>query len=243
MVVKPEEQLLWARKHRMKGAISFSDKKVALVLVDFQEEQRHDPLYSVAGFDNVLANASKLLAAARATRRLVVHSAYRRDFRLHPPRPFEPMTADGKPTFSDAVNAMTAICPEVAPQASEPVICKNDASAFCEGNLRQLLTGAEIEWLLIAGVWTEACVAATVRDGIAQGFRVLLVKDACGSGTDAMHQTAVLNLANRLYGGGVADTQRAIDLLHDKAVETWIAERPVPILFNFADMSDRYAEL
>jgi hypothetical protein len=58
-----------------------------------------------------------------------------------------------------------------------------------------------------------------------------------------MHQTAVLNLANRLYGGAVADTQRAIDLLHDKAVETWIAERPVPILFNLADVSDRYAEL
>jgi maleamate amidohydrolase len=129
---------------QMKTAVSFSAKKVALVLVDFQEEQRHDPLYSVAGFDNVLANAGKLLAAARATKRLVIHSAYRRDFSLRPPRPFEPVTADGKPTFSDAVNPMTAICPEVAPQASEPVICKNDASAFCEGKLRQLLAESEI---------------------------------------------------------------------------------------------------
>jgi maleamate amidohydrolase len=227
----------------MKTAISFDSKKVALLLVDYQEEQRHDPLYSVAGFDDVLANAGRLLRAARATKRLVIHAAYRRDFRLRPPRPFEPVTADGKPTFSDAVNPLTAICPEVAPQASEPVIYKNDASAFCEDNLRPLLAEAGIEWLVIAGVWTEACVAATVRDGIAQGFRVLLVKDACGSGTEAMHKTAVLNLANRLYGGAVTDTARAIELFHGRTVEAWVAECPVPILFDFTDAAERYAEL
>jgi nicotinamidase-related amidase len=131
----------------------------------------------------------------------------------------------------------------VAPQASEPVIHKNDASAFCEDNLDPFLSEAGIEWLVIAGVWTEACVAATVRDAIARGFRVLLVKDACGSGTEAMHKTAVLNLANRLYGGAVADTAHAIDLFQDKAVEAWVAERPVPILFDFADAAERYAEL
>jgi nicotinamidase-related amidase len=227
----------------MRTAISLDGKKVALLLVDLQEEQRRDPLYSVAGFDSVLANAAKLLKAARATARLVIHSAYRRDFRLLPPRPFEPVTADGKPTFSDAVNPLTAICPEVAPQGSEPVLCKNDASAFYEDNLRLLLTEAGIEWLVIAGVWTEACVAATVRDGTAQGFRVLLVKDACGSGTEAMHKTAVLNLANRLYGGAITDTVRAVGLLDDKTVEAWVAERPVPILFDFTDAAERYAEL
>lgn len=106
-----------------------------------------------------------------------------------------------------------------------------------------LLAAARIEWLVVAGVWTEACVAATVRDGIAQGLRVLLVKDACGSGTQAMHKTAVLNLANRLYGGAVTDTAGAMDLLAGKTVEAWVAERPVPILFNFTDAAERYAEL
>jgi nicotinamidase-related amidase len=227
----------------MRTPISFGGKKVALLLVDLQEEQRRDPLYSVAGFDSVLANAAGLLAAARAAERLIIHAAYRRDFGVHPPRPFEPVTADGGPSFSDAVNPLTAICAEVAPRGPEPVIYKNDASAFGEGNLRPLLAEAGIEWLVIAGVWTEACVAATVRDGTAQGFRVLLVKDACGSGTEAMHQTAVLNLANRLYGGAVTDTARAMDLLGGMKAEAWIAERPVPILFDFADAADLYAEL
>ncbi|MGE0005805.1 MAG: isochorismatase family protein [Parvibaculaceae bacterium] len=227
----------------MKTPISFEDKNAALLLIDLQEEQRRDPLYSVAGFDDVIANAAKLLAAARAAGRLVIHAAYRRDFSVCPPRPFEPVTADGKPTFSDALDPLTDICPEVAPAGGEPVIIKNDASAFGEDDLAPLLKEARIEWLVVSGVWTEACVAATVRDATARGFRVLLVKDACGSATEAMHKTAVLNLANRLYGGAVADTARAMDLLDGRAANAWIAERPVPILFGFTDAADRYAGL
>jgi maleamate amidohydrolase len=37
-----------------------------------------------------------------------------------------------------------------------------------------------------------------VKEAIDLGSRVLLVKDACGSGSMAMHQTGILNLANRL---------------------------------------------
>ena len=227
----------------MKTILSFADKKIALLLIDLQEEQRRDPLYSVVGFDNVLANATKLLAAARAMKHLVVHSAFRRDFAQRPPRPFEPRTQEGKPTFSDAVNPLTAICAEVTPQGTEPVIYKNDASAFCEGDLAPLLKQHGIDWLVVSGVWTEACVAATVRDAMAAGLRVLLVKDACGSGTQAMHKTAVLNLANRLYGGAVTDTDRAVALLKGEPADVWVAERPVPILFNFTDAAQHYAEL
>ena len=36
------------------------------------------------------------------------------------------------------------------------------------------------------GVWTEACVDATVKAALKLGFRVALVKDACGSGSAAV---------------------------------------------------------
>ena len=227
----------------MKTTLSLEDQAVALLLVDLQEEQRRDPHYKAFGIDGVLGNAARLLDAARTTQHLVVHSAYRRDFAKSPLRPFEPTASDGQPVFSDAANPLTAICPEVAPIKGEPVIYKNDASAFCEGDLAPLLKSQGVDWLIVSGVWTEACVAATIRDAMAHGFRVLLVKDACGSGTQAMHKTAVLNLANRLYGGAVADTQRAIALLKGDEADVWIAERPVPILFNFTDAAERYAEL
>jgi maleamate amidohydrolase len=227
----------------MRTTLSLDTSRIALLLVDFQEEQRQHPHYSVAAFDRVLANAVELLEVARGRHQLVVHAAYRRDFSLCPPRPFEPVGDGGVPAFSDAANPLTNICSEVGPKASEPVIYKNDASAFCEDKLQPILARHNIEWLVVAGVWTEACVAATVRDGIAKGFRILLVKDACGSGTTAMHETAVLNLANRLYGGAVTDTQRALALMAGKPAEAWIAERPVPILFDFANVTARYAEL
>ena len=84
------------------------------------------------------------------------------------------------------------------------------------------------EWLIVAGVWTEACVAATVRDAIARGIRVLLVKDACGSGTKAMHQMGILNVANRLSGGAVASADAVVRLLAGGEAQVWMAERPVP---------------
>ncbi len=223
--------------------MSIDLRRAALLLVDLQEEQRHDPRYLVADFDAVVGNARRILMAAREREVPVFHAAYRRDFAAHPPRPFEPKTRDGAPGFSDKSSPLTAICREVEPAAGEPVIYKNDASAFCEGNLQPLLAAKAIEWLIVAGVWTEACVAASVRDAMAHGLRVLLVKDACGSGTEAMHHTGVLNLANRLYGGAVADTGRVLQLLGGESASVWIAERPVPILFSCANSIDHFNRL
>ncbi len=217
----------------MRKPIVLDLDRTALLLVDLQEEQRRDLNYAVAGIDGILANARRILLAARERKVPVLHAAYRRDFELCPPRPFEPLLQDGAPTFSDKASPLTAICAEVGPIASEPVIYKNDASAFCEGNLMPLLSERQTEWLIVAGVWTEACVAATVRDAMELGFRVLLVKDACGSATAAMHETGILNLANRLYGGGVADTERVLKLLAGGPAEVWSTERPAPILFDY----------
>jgi maleamate amidohydrolase len=227
----------------MRQPLSIDSRHAALILVDLQEEQRHVPHYAVEGFDSILENAQRLLEAARARPILVIHAAYKRDFEAVPPRPLEPRSADGGPAFSNKDSPLTAICREVAPLRGEPIIFKNDASAFCEGTLEPMLGKAAIEWLIVAGVWTEACIAATVRDAIACGVRILLVKDACGSGSKAMHQTGILNLANRLSGGAVADTTAACRLIADEEVEVWAPERPVPLLFGYADAERIYDTL
>jgi nicotinamidase-related amidase len=227
----------------MRRTLSLDSKRSALLLVDLQEEQRHDPRFPVAGFESVLANAQAILLAARKRKLPVLHSAYRRDFDAVPPRPLELVSTDGRPAFSDKDSPLTATCAEVAPLNGEPLLYKNDASAFCEGELEPLLRRGGAEWLIVCGVWTEACVAATVRDAIARGIRVLLVKDACGSGTKAMHQVGILNLANRLAGGAIADTASAVRLIAGEAVEVWIAERPVPILFGYDDAEKFYQAL
>lgn len=227
----------------MRTPLCIKANDAALLLIDLQEEQRQVPHYAVAGFDAVLANARLLLSAARVRGLPVVHTAYRRDFEARPPQPLEPRQPDGTPFFSDKDSPLIALCPEVAPLPGEAVLFKNDASAFSEGELEPLLHAAGVAWLIVAGVWTEACVAATVRDAIARGLRVLLVKDACGSGTVAMHQSGILNLANRLSGGAVTDTRSACRLIAGDEAEVWRAERPVPILFTYDDAQRHYEAL
>ena len=227
----------------MRQPLSLVWRRMGVLLVDLQEEQRVHPIYKVAGFAGLIANARAIVLAARSHGVPVFHAAYRRDFALGPPRPFEPVAPDSTPYFSSKTDPLTEICSEVAPLEGEVVIHKNNASAFCEGNLGPLLREAGVEWLFIAGVWTEACIAASVRDAMALGLHVLLVKDACGSATFAMHQTAVLNIANRLYGGGVADTARTLDLLTGRMADVWMPQRPVPILFDYADAPDHYRDL
>lgn len=227
----------------MRQELSIDPGRAALILVDLQEEQRADPYYVVPDLDAVLRNARRLLEAARAGGVQVVHVAYKRDFAAVPRRPFEPVTADGRPTFSDGDSALTAICSELAPQAGERVIEKNDASAFSTGELEPLLRAAGVEWVIVAGVWTEACVAATVRDAIPRGFRVLLVKDACGSGTVAMHETGILDLANRLNGGAIANAATACRVIAGEAAEVWVAEKQVPILYSYEDARKHYEML
>ena len=92
----------------MKTGLSLDLNRTALLLIDFQEEQRAHPLYRVSGFDGVIANAARLLAAAREAPCRVIHAAFRRDFAKQPPRPFEPISDDGRPAFSDVTDPMTA---------------------------------------------------------------------------------------------------------------------------------------
>jgi len=227
----------------MRVDLSLDREKSALLIVDLQADQRSDPLCVADNLDRLLVNTAGLLGAARANAVKVYHAAFVRDFDARPPRPFEPLAPDGGPAFSRRESALVAICHEVAPLSDEVVIHKNDASAFEEGSLADRLRALDVEWLVIAGVWTEACIAASVRDAMAAGFRVLLVKDACTSGTRAMHQTGVLNLANRLYGGAICNTGRAMALLSGAPANVWRNDRPVPFRFGLADVEAMYGSL
>jgi len=214
----------------------------AVLIIDLQEEQGPAGL-AVENFSRVLDNAARVIAGARAMGAPVVYGRYVRDLSTLPLRPFEPVTAHGSPTFSAAETAGIEICAEVAPAEGEPVFDKQALSCFSNPFLAPYLTSRGIETLIVCGVWTEACVGLSVRDAIGQGLRVLLVKDACGSGTDFMHRIAILNIANRLYGGSVISTERALALLAGRPCCARTLEWPVPFRFAAADVDQIYESL
>lgn len=215
--------------------------RVVVLPIDMQEEHRQDPRYPVDGYDAVLSAASQVIGAARLAGVRVCHAGFRRDFTRVPPRPFEPLGVDGEPAFSDPANPGIAFCPEVAPLPDEDVLWKNDLSCFAEEGFAGML--GQPEWLVCCGVWTEACVAATVRDAVARGIRVLLVKDAVGSGTQAMSQSAVINLANRLYGGAVCDADTAAALLSGETRKVWRLTGSAPLRFTGTGIAAVFASL
>jgi maleamate amidohydrolase len=225
----------------MKKPLSLPLDRSAALFIDLQEEHRQDSRYLAEGFDKVIANVQRLQASARENGVPLVHCAYIVD--LAHARPFHPVGADGQSAFSDKNDPLTALCPEVAPADGEKLMIKAEASAFGPSTLAADLRAQGVEWLVVAGVWTEACVDATVRDAVRLGFRVLLVKDACGSGTAAMHQTAIINLANRLYGGAVVDTEAACRLLAGETVAAWQVQGAVPLRFTAENIGELYAAL
>jgi maleamate amidohydrolase len=225
----------------MRALIQIPPDRLAALFVDLQEEHRQDTRFLVANFDAVLSRAARLQQAARENGVAVLHATYIIDGAEA--KPFNPLAADGTPVFSAKGSPLTEICPEVAPADGEPLMVKAQPSVFGSGELEALLKAQGIEWLLIAGVWTEACVDATVKDAIKAGLRVLLVKDACGSGTEAMHQMAILNLANRLYGGAIADTDAACRLMAGEAADLWVVDGAVPLKYTFENAAELYRAL
>ncbi|RUX14914.1 isochorismatase family protein, partial [Mesorhizobium sp. M2A.F.Ca.ET.042.01.1.1] len=100
-----------------------------------------------------------------------------------------------------------------------------------------------IENLVVAGVLTDSCVTASVFDAVYHGFRVWLVKDACGSMTEAMHRTGMLDMANRLYGGGILRQPEALKALAGQTFDGWRCTRPVEFAYTLETVDGIYEAL
>lgn len=226
----------------MRAPLAISGAASALLCIDLQEEHRQDKRLLAVGYDGVIANVIRLQQAARENDIAIYHFAYVVDAAAVTTLVHHPRLPDGRSAFSDKDDPLTAICPEVAPLEGEKRFIKTEANAFGTG-LGDELKATGIEWLFIAGVWTEACIDASVKAALSLGFRVALVKDACGSGSIAMHEIGILNLANRLYGGAIVSTEAACKLMQGETAEGWTPDSPVPIRYGYEDASEIYRSL
>ena len=84
---------------------------------------------------------------------------------------------------------------EVGPLPSETVVVKQYASAFFGTSLASTLLAAGVDTIIICGVSTSGCVRATATDALQHGFAPLVVPDACGDRTTAVHEANLYDLA------------------------------------------------
>ncbi|WP_298925792.1 isochorismatase family protein [uncultured Ramlibacter sp.] len=164
----------------------------ALLMVDFAQAYfvPESPLF--ANSPEVVGRAAALLAWARGRGMLVCHTRveYRAD------------GLDGG-VFFRKIPALKAFCagnpladyvPALAPQAEEPVVTKQYASAFFGTSLASLLRAQGVDCVLIAGMSTSGCVRASAVDAIQNGFIPVVVGEACGDRHPAPHEANLFDL-------------------------------------------------
>ncbi|HUU30294.1 MAG TPA: isochorismatase family cysteine hydrolase [archaeon] len=89
----------------------------------------------------------------------------------------------------------TELAREIKPLPSEKVIIKRRYSAFHATDLELTLRTMEIRQLIVAGLFTNVCVEATVRDAFMHDFFVFIPADACASLNEELHLGALRTLA------------------------------------------------
>jgi nicotinamidase-related amidase len=81
-----------------------------------------------------------------------------------------------------------------APEPGETVVTKQYASSFHGTSLAATLTASGIDTLLICGLTTSGCIRATATDALQNGFRPLVVDEACGDRDRRLHEANLLDL-------------------------------------------------
>ncbi len=164
---------------------------------DLEEWNRWAPFRNRLA-DTVLPNTQRLLKKFREIGREVIFARIAcltengRDRSL----------SHARPGFNNLLlpknSADSQILPQVAPLAEEIVITKTTDSALTGTNLRLLLTNLGIRDVVVCGIFTDQCVASTVRSLADESFNVILVDDACAAATDELHRHE-LTIINNIY--------------------------------------------
>lgn len=87
------------------------------------------------------------------------------------------------------------IVEELEPLPSEKVIAKRRYSAFFATDLDLTLRSMGVRQVVAAGLYTNVCVEATVRDAFMSDYLVFLPADACAALNEQIHLASLRTLA------------------------------------------------
>ena len=182
-------------------------KRTCLLLFDFlvghaaKDPQRYAP---------VLANATRLLAAARASGTMVAYA--RADHRgdggttartLHDSGPRPPLITSGTPEAE--------IVPELAPRPGEYLVPKHRWSAFHGTYLDLALRARRVDTIVLTGGSTEIGVSSTAYAARDLDYNLVIVADACTSAKHEVHAQLVREVFPRL--ARVRNTMQVLEMM------------------------------
>jgi nicotinamidase-related amidase len=182
----------------------------AVVLVDLQRDYFADDELARCQ-DDLVAACTRVVDAGRAAGLPVievrtVHRQDRSTWALN-------MLDDGAGLVLEGTSGAEPVDGMPVP---DEVVVKTRDSAFHGTGLAELLRERRVDGLLLCGVSTESCIAATATDAYAHDLRVVHVSDAQASVDWALHDDA-LALLGQQYRQRTATSHELVALLRGTA--------------------------
>lgn len=187
--------------------------KVALLIIDVQNTylERSDPATlddaERARFDawtpfhermhaTVIPNLEKLIGAFRGADLDVLFAR----IACLTPEGRDRSLSQKKPGWNNlllpANEHASQVIDRLAPASDEIVVLKTTDSALTGTNLRLILNNLGITHVVCAGLFTDQCVASTVRSLADESFDVIVIDDASAAGSLELHnqELAIMNM-------------------------------------------------
>lgn len=213
--------------------------RTALLLVDMQKESG----YGIEGMEAAVAAAATAVEACRAHGVPVVYTRHIGRADGHGLIRGDVLDDDGLPVHYRSDTERHEVLDALAPRPGELVVDKYRWSGFHETALDLMLRTAGIERLLVGGFTTDCCVLTTVHDAFARDYGIVLVEDACAATTSGAHRSAVLTLANWVYGIEVLHADQVEPLLAGGPHRSWVSTAPDQAAFASDGLDAVYERL
>jgi maleamate amidohydrolase len=192
----------------MAGVLRARDNEsTALILVDVTNS------FFLEGMPNYYPRAAEvidplrqLLAQARKANRIVVHAVEQ-----HYPG-FDDYEWRKLPRHHFIGDRDAAFFEGFEPNGvREIVIAKRRYSAFFATDLALFLHEQKVERLILAGVKTNVCIRASAQDAFANGFDVVVPREATNSNRPHLAEASLEDIAR--YIGSVTSLETALEML------------------------------
>ncbi len=159
-----------------------------LILIDLQNDYFADPELARCR-DDLLERCNELVARARASGAAAVevqtvHARDKSTWALN-------MLEDDRGMALEGTSGAARLEGLLEP---DQVVVKTRDSAFFATHLETWLANRDVDRLVLAGVSTESCIAATAIDAYARDLRVVLVEDATASIERQLHDRTLQRL-------------------------------------------------